>query len=328
MMFQILHPWLLAVGGLILIAATVYRLLFYKAPSLVMPYAMLIKRWSEGGRHFPYKKIVFCARLCALVLILVATAQLRKVDENSKIEVQGSDIMLALDASGSMKLFDDLQDRRSRFEVAKQEVLKFIERRPSDPIGLVVFGKVAASRCPVTLDKNLLHDIVDQMQLGDIDADGTVLGIGLSMAIHRLQESKAASKVIILLTDGTPTDNDLPIEAVLPLAKKYGVKIYTIGIGGERGGYASLPFHGVVCFETPLNIKLLETIAQETGGAFFHARKPEDVKRVYETIDALEKTTFDAPMYAHYHDMYILLLVGALLLLAFEILLRWWRTLL
>lgn len=327
MMFQILHPWLLIAGGLFLTAAAIYRFFFYKSPSLVMPYAMLIKRWSGGGYHFPYKKIVFGARLCALILILIATAQLRKVDENSKIEVQGSDIMLALDASGSMKLFDDLQDRRSRFEVAKQEVLKFIERRPSDPIGLVVFGKVAASRCPVTLDKNLLHDIVDQMHLGDIDPDGTVLGIGLSMAIHRLQESKAASKVIILLTDGTPTDNDLPIEAVLPLAKKYGVKIYTIGIGGETG-YALFPLHGMVRCETPLNIKLLETIAQETGGAFFHARKPEDVKRVYETIDALEKTTFDAPMYAHYHDMYMLLLASALLLLALEILLRWWRTLL
>ena len=328
MMFQIVHPWLLIAGGILLVAALVYRLYFYTAPSLVMPYAMLIKKWSESGRHFPYKKIVLFARLCALTLILIATSQLRQVDENSNIEVQGSDIMLALDASGSMQLFDDMKDRRSRFEVAKKEVLNFIERRPSDPIGLVVFGRVAASRCPVTLDKSLLREIVTQMNLGDIDPNGTVLGIGLSMAVHRLKDSKAASKVIILLTDGMPTEQDLPMEQVLPLAKKFGIKIYTIGVGSAEGGYAVLPLYGTVRYETPLNIKLLETIAKETGGAFFHAKNPDDVKRVYETIDQLEKTTFDAPMYAHYHDLYIMLLIAALSFLALEIVLRWWRTLL
>lgn len=310
-----------------MIAACLYRLLFYKAPCLVMPYAMLIKRWSEGGRSFPYKKIIFFTRLSALALILLATSQLRQVDENSKIEVQGSDIVLVLDVSGSMQLFDDVDDRRSRFDVAKQEVLNFIRRRPSDPIGLVIFGKIAASRCPVTLDKNLLQEIVAQMALGEIDPDGTVLGIGLSMAINRLKDSQAASKVIILLTDGAPSERDLPVESVLPLAKKFGIKIYTIGVGGQEGGYAVLPLHGLVRFETPLNTKLLTTIAQETGGAFFHAKRPEDVKKVYETIDALEKTTFDAPLYAHYHDLFMGLLALALFLLAIEVLLRWWRVL-
>jgi Ca-activated chloride channel homolog len=328
MILQIVHPWLLVAGGITITVVLLYRLMMYKAPCLVMPYAMLIKRWSEGGYVFPYKKLLFLMRFIVLILLLIATAQLRKIDENSKIEVQGSDIVLALDMSGSMQLFDDMQDRRSRFDVAKQEVLNFIQRRSSDPIGLVVFGKVAASRCPVTLDKKLLHEVVSHMHLGDIDHEGTVISIGLGMAIQRLKDSKATSKVIILLTDGAPSEHDMPIENSLSLAKKFGVKIYTIGVGGQEGGYALLPFHGVVRYPAPLNLSLLQKIAEETGGAFFHAKKPEDVKKVYETIDALEKTTFDAPMYAHYHDLYMLLIGAALLFIAIEIILRWWRTLL
>lgn len=325
-MIQIVHMWLLWGGFALLALAIIYRWYSYKPVRYVMPYAALIERLGKTAqRAMSYTKLIFLARVCALILILLATAQVRHIDEQSKIEVQGSDIMLVLDASGSMQLFDDLKDPRSRFEVAKKEVLNFINRRPSDPIGLVIFGATAVSRCPVTLDKRLLHDLVSELALGDINHGSTVLGVALAMAVSRLRHSTATSKIVILLTDGAPTDDDVPVEPAIELAKKYGVKVYTIGVGGADGGYAHMPLYGLMRCETPLNIKLLNTIAQETGGAFFHAEKPDDIRRVYEIIDSLEKTSYDVPLYSRYNDLFVPLLVVALLLLAFEIILRWWR---
>ena len=329
MMMQIVHLWLIWGGLLLLTLAAYCRWRWHKSVRYVMPYAALVERLGHTTtRTIPYKTVVFVMRCCALVLILFATAQVRKIDEQSKIEVQGSDIMLVLDASGSMQLFDDLKDPRSRFDVAKKEVLNFINRRPSDPIGLIIFGATAVSRCPVTLDKHLLQEIVGELALGDINHASTVLGVALSMAVNRLRHSTATSKIVILLTDGAPTPDDVPIEPVIQLAKKYGIKIYTIGVGGADGGYANMPLYGLMRCETPLNAELLATIARETGGAFFHAEKPEDIKHVYETIDALEKTSFDAPLYTRYHDLFMPLLYAALLLLAGEITVRWWRLLL
>ena len=133
------------------------------------------------------------------------------------------------------------------------------------------------------------------LQLGDIDAQSTVLGYGLSMAVNRLRHSKATSKIIIVLTDGVPTENDIPLNPVITLAQKYGIKIYTIGVGSVQGGYAHSPFQGIIRYGTPLDEALLQTIAQKTGGAFFLAEKPQDVQRVYAMIDQLEKTSYDAP---------------------------------
>jgi Ca-activated chloride channel family protein len=140
MMMQIVHPWVVVIGAALVIACAVYRWFWYTSVRYVTPYTQLVARLSAStSSFFSLKKILFFMRLLALILLVVATAQLRMIDETSKVEVQGSDIMLVLDVSGSMQLFDDVQDQRSRFDVAKQEVLNFIDGRFSDSLGFIIF---------------------------------------------------------------------------------------------------------------------------------------------------------------------------------------------
>lgn len=326
MMMQIVHPWVVVIGAGVVLACAVYRWFWYTPIKYVTPYTDLVARWgNRTSSFFSLKKIMFITRLLALLFLVVATSQLRMIDETSKVEVQGSDIMLVLDVSGSMQLFDDVQDQRSRFDVAKQEVLNFIDGRFSDSLGFIIFGGTAVSRCPSTLDKRLLREIVSELQLGDIDPQSTVIAVALSMAVNRLRTSPAASRIIIILTDGAPGENDIPIAPVIELAKKYGIKIYTIGVGGEQGGYGPGFFGRLQLYQSPLNKELLTMIAQETGGAFFHAEKPGDIRRVYQTIDALEKTPYETPIYARYHDLFMALILAALALLGCEIIVRWWK---
>jgi Ca-activated chloride channel family protein len=267
-------------------------------------------------------------RCLALASLVLATARPRQADDSSRVEVEGSDIILALDVSGSMQLFDDLGDRRSRFEVAQREALTFVQDRKHDPIGLVIFGATAISRCPVTLDKQLLHEIITNVALGEVNPEGTALAVGLGMAVNRLRTSKSTSKIIILLTDGEPSSHDIDPEPILNLAKKYGIKIYTIGVGSDQGGYGVVPIHGVVQFKTPINAKLLQKIADQTGGQFFRAENPEEVRQVYKAIDKLEKTSYDTPLYARYHELFLVFLYSALCFIGLELLLRWWLVIL
>lgn len=326
MLLQVVQPWVIYGGMLLLLVGALYRWHWYKTPCYVMPYVVWMHEQVKQKTYSSLRSLLVCMRCCALIVLIVATSQLRYVDESSKIVVDGSDIMLVFDLSGSMQLFDDLKDRRSRFSVAQQELLTFIANRQQDQIGLIVFGATAVSRCPLTLDKLLLHDIVSQLALGDIAHNSTLLGVALSMAVNRLRHSQASSKIIIALTDGAPSDNDIPVDPVISLAQKYGIKIYTIGVGGAAGGYAEMPFHGIVRFETPLNEALLKKVAHETGGEFFLAEKPNDVQRVYAMIDQLEKTSYQAPLYSRHYDLFLWLLCGALVLLGLELIIRCWRT--
>lgn len=321
--FRFAYPWALYIGFGLLIIAAMWRWFFYAYPRYVYPYTYFLSKKAYTESVFSPKKIVFLVRVCAVLTLLLATARPQQADDSSQVQVEGSDIMLVLDASGSMQLFDDPNDQRSRFSVAKQEALNFIHARKNDPIGLVVFGSTAISRCPVTLDKGLLQEVLTKLQLGDVNPDGTVLAIGLGMAVNRLRRSPAASKIIILLTDGAPSEHDISPGPVLDLAKKYGIKVYTIGVGGKQGGYAQVPPFGFKKFQTPLNEQLLKTIAEETGGQSFLAENPEDIKRVYQAIDELEKTSYDTPLYARYHELFMPFLLAALFFIAVEVLIRW-----
>ncbi len=255
-------------------------------------------------------------------LLVIAAAGPRIPDERSRAEVQGRAIMLALDMSGSMELFDDLTTKRSRFSVAKEEALKFIEKRTNDLLGIVLFGARAVTRCPLTADRELVARAVREAELGSIDPDGTVLSIALSLCVNRLATAKAQSKVVVLLTDGAPSQDDLDPKVVLELAKQAGVKIYTIGIGSSAGGYGEHPLGGIVQFETPLNEMLLNRLATETGGKYFRAHSQAELAEIYNAIDALETTAHEAPRYHYYHELYRYPLVIALMLLALELLLR------
>lgn len=325
-MLYVVYPILLFGAVFIIIAAAIYRRYWHLVPHYRMPYVSVLRDYYHiVVSNYTRSYFFWIIRPLALFLLALAIAHTRDVDEQSRIQVDGSDIMLLFDVSGSMQLFDDMHDRRSRFDVAKKEILSFIEQRSCDPIGLILFGATAVSRCPVTLDKKILQTIVADISLGDIAHNSTLLGVALSMGVNRLRTSKAKSKIIIMLTDGAPSEGDIPLEPVIELAKKHGIKVYTIGVGGSEGGYVVVPMHGLVRCETPLNSEILGAIAEQTGGAFFRAEKPADIKRVYETIDALEKTAYEVPLYTTYYDFGIPLIMVVIILLALEVSIICWR---
>lgn len=311
----------------ILIAALLYRLFLYKYPVYTFPAVSFLKNsvFIKNTRH---RKILFFIRCISLIGLTLLIARPQRVDESSKLNIDGVDIILAIDVSDSMQLIDDLSDRHPRIEIAKHEAIRFIEKRTNDPIGLVLFGKEALSRCPLTLDKTILKELVGQIKLGDIDPAGTWLGTGLATAVNRLRNSKAKSKIIILLTDGEPTPPEkVEPEAAIEMAKQFNIKVYTIGIGNEKGGYFYHPMFGLQQTNYTLNTKLLEEIAIKTGGQFFRASNSKDMRRIYDTIDLLEKTKIESEIFHNYYEAFLTFIWIILALLGLEFLLRFfiWR---
>jgi Ca-activated chloride channel family protein len=228
-----------------------------------------------------------------------------------------------------MQLFDDLKDQRPRIEAAKSEAIRFTEKRIDDPIGVVLFARDAVSWCPLTLDKKILKEMIGSIQLGVIDPGGTWLGTGLATALNRLRSSKSKTKIVILLTDGQPTPPEKIDPSVsIDIAQKLGIKVYTIGIGGEHGAYIDQPPFGIQRVPDPgVNVALLQTIAQQTGGQFFRANNPKEMHQIYEKIDALEKTTIQTSMFHRYYEAFVSFIWFVLLLLFLECMARFfiWR---
>lgn len=280
---------------------------------------------------FFQKHIFSFLRLVALILMIVLLGKPQLVDQKSKVYIEGIDIMLVLDVSGSMQLFDDVNDRRSRWQVAQREAINFINRRDNDAIGLVIFGSYAITRCPLTTDKTVLKEIIEELSIGSTSGDmpqGTMLFQSLVAAVRRLQSSESKSKIIVLLTDGEPSPEDLSYQEAMNIVKQIGVKVYTIGVGGEYGGLIEDPLFGVQAAGVKMNKELLERVSQETGGTFFEAKSPADVKRIYEKIDELETTEHEVNLYNKYYDYFMPFLWAVLYLLLLEMFLRafvWFR---
>ncbi|MFA6526846.1 MAG: VWA domain-containing protein [Candidatus Babeliales bacterium] len=307
----------------IFLLVMVYRLYVYRSPCYVFPFAGRLA--AAGATHGDfYKYILFMLRTSFLAGLLFLIARPQWVDENSRVNVKGVDIVLAIDVSGSMQIFDDLGDRRSRIDVAKQEAIRFIEKRLDDPIGIVIFAKDVLARCPLTLDKIILKELVGSFELGLIDESATSLGTGLATAVSRLRTSKAKSRIVILLTDGAPSPQErIDVSVAMNLAQQAGVKVYTVGIGNEKGGYVNHPFFGVQqVAEQSLNIGLLQKIADTTGGKFFRANKPGDMRTIYDTIDRLEKTDYETNVFHNYYEAFLSYIWWVVMLLVVELLLR------
>lgn len=287
----------------IIICAIIARKLLRK--TVVYRYALghALKKNNVGVSHL-YKKVFFVLRLLTLLILALIIAKPQIVDSRSKIPVQGIDIVLVLDVSGSMQFRDYEDDERSRFEVAKAEAVHFIEKRDNDALGLVLFAKDTVSRCPITFDKQLLKDVVDDLQLGVIDSDGTMLITGIVTAANRLKHANAKTKVMIVLTDGEPSEGDMDPSVGIDVAKKLGIKIYTVGIGSEQEQMFRHPLYGIMA-KPKVNKALLTKIATETGGHYFLAHSAADMRRIYDTIDALEKTDHEVPMFSLYYDLLI-----------------------
>lgn len=301
-----------------------YRWFLYKTPRYRYPITGQIA--SEGLTVFAYHKyILFWLRALSLLGLIFLITRPQWVDERSKVNVEGIDIVLAIDVSESMTFFDDLRDRRPRIEVAKQEAIRFIENRVNDPIGIVIFGREAVSRCPLTLDKTILKEIVGGLQLRMIDSAGTWLGTGLATAVNRLKNSKAKSKIIILLTDGAPTPPEkIDVQTATELAKQFGIKVYTIGIGNEQGGFFAHPMLGGSLQQmfTPVNVELLKEIASSTGGQFFRAQNAYEMREVYTTIDQLEKIEYETNLFHKYYEAFVTFIWFVLALIGAELMLK------
>lgn len=303
-----------------------YRLRFYKYPVYSYSLTNFIKSKGFSYKTYP-RKILFFLRFFLLVSLAFLVMRPQWVDSRSRINVEGVDIILTLDLSGSMQVFDDLHDQRSRVDVEKTEAIRFIEKRTDDPIGIVIFGKDAVTRCPLTLDKQMLKSIVGELKLGIIDSNGTALGTAIATSVNRLRKSKAKSKVIILLTDGVPTEEKVDPNTAITLAKQYGVKVYTIGIGNKNGGYIKHPFLGVQQAGTPIDMNLLQEIANQTGGYAFRANNPRQLYQIYNKIDSLEKTDYETNIFNKYYEAFLNFIWIVLLLLLAELILRFfiWR---
>jgi len=282
----------------------------------------LLKKNNFVSRH-QHKKIFYFIRFISLIALAILIGKPQLVDPRSKTKIEGIDIMLVLDVSGSMQR--QLGDNKSRFNIARQEAMRFVEKRDNDPIGLVLFGKDAISRCPLTLDKNILREILSSLTLGVVNADGTALATAILTAANRLKDSEAKSRVMILLTDGEPSGERVSIQMALDVAKKVGVKIYTVGIG-EPGYIRQMGM--VLGYDPGVNKELLQKIAQETGGKFFEAKNPKDMRDIYTTIDKLEKTEHETDMYSKYFDIFMPFVWIVFVLLLLELMLSsfiWFR---
>lgn len=319
-MFRFANPVLLAVMCIFLVLVVCARLVFYRGAVYRYSLADTIRTAGMATAH-PYKKILWLMRLCALALLVFFAGRPQLVDVHSKVSVHGIDIMLVLDLSGSMQQ-PDHDGERSRFAVAQEEALRFVEMRPNDAIGLVFFGKEAFSRCPLTLDKRILENILKDARIGMVDPDGTMLVRAMVCGVNRLKKSVGQSKVMIVLTDGEPSPQDLAPSAVVALCKQLGIRIYTMGIGSENDIVRTDPFWGQVVCQKGVNVALLNDLANQTGGQFFMAHNADEMRQAYNTIDKLETVVHEEPIFTHYQDLSFPWVWLIIILLGLELLLR------
>lgn len=263
----------------------------------------------------------FWLRLLALGCIIIALArpQIRNVQTQTRGD--GIDIVLSIDVSGSMLSADFYPNR---LEVAKEMAAEFVRQRPVDQIGLVIFSGESYTLFPVSTDHNSLVEQIRNLRSGMLE-DGTLIGEGLATAVDRLRQSRARSKVVVLLTDGKeqPPENRLidPITA-LEIAKAEGVKVYTIGMAAEEG--ATIVEKGVAGgpVATGLDEALLRRIAIQTGGAYFRATNKEGLQEIYQRIDQLEKSEVEVTSRTRFEEQFIYFIAAALIILALELILR------
>ncbi len=262
----------------------------------------------------------FALRMVAVALLVVALARPQKGAEGEEIVSEGVDIMLLLDVSSSM-LAEDFRPN-NRLHVAKEVVADFIGRRGSDRLGMVVFARHALTKTPLTLDHDILQTQLESVEIGSIP-DGTAIGNAIASAVNRIKDSDAKSKLMILLTDGENTAGEIDPLTASRLAKTFGIKIYTVGVG--RGGLVPYPFrdpvYGVVYqnVEIPIDEENLTRIAETTGGRFFRARDAQSLKAVYEEIDSLERTKIEQVRYVRYTELAPRIMTVALAFLVLEL---------
>ncbi len=255
--------------------------------------------WKVRLRHLPV-----LLRVSALALVIVAIARPQTTSEGENVSTEGIDIILVTDVSGSM-LAEDF--RPNRIEAAKAVAAEFIDGRPNDRIGFVVFAGESFTQCPLTLDHAVVKDLIAGVRSGLIE-DGTAIGMGLATAVSRLKDGESKSKVIILLTDGVNNKGVIDPMTAAGIASTFGIRVYTVGVGTI--GMAPYPVQtplGTQYRNVPVEIdeELLKKIAVQTGGTYFRATDNDKLKLIYAEIDRLEKTKIEVTQFRrHKEDFY------------------------
>lgn len=291
--------------------------------STVSVFKQLPKTFKQRLFH-----VLFVLRMLAIGLLILALARPQTSLSRKDISIKGIDIVMAMDISGSM-LAEDFKP--NRLEAAKDVAIDFISGRPNDRVGLVVFAGESFTQCPLTTDHSVLKNLFEDIQSGMIE-DGTAIGDGLANALNRLKNSKAISKVVILLTDGVNNSGSIDPGTAAEIAKMFGIRVYTIGVGSH--GKAPYPF------KTPFGIKyqnvdvkidegLLQNISEMTDGKYFRATNKDKLREIYSEIDKLEKSKIDVTEFTRKREEFLLFALIAGILFTIEIVLRYlfYRTL-
>lgn len=278
-------------------------------------------RLKGGGVRAQLRHLPFILEMLAFTCMVIALARPRDTDSFNVDKIEGIDIMLVLDASGSM-MARDLKP--NRFEAAKEVAQHFIAQRPNDNIGLVVFAGESFTWCPLTTDHSTLQQRLEAVELG-LMQDGTAIGMGLVSACNRLQESKTKSKIVLLLTDGTNNAGSITPSTAASLAASLGIRVYTIAVGT----YGEAPFpiqtaFGVV--EENIKVEIdeasLKSIASETGASYYRATDNKRLEAIYDEIDKLEKSKLLTRQVQAYRELYFPWVFAAFLLLVLSLVLR------
>lgn len=309
---------------LVLVPYIVWYVLRFKQslPSLKVPdttkYVKVPKTFRLYLMHMP-----FLLRLILMSLAVCILARPQSRHSWSNTDVEGIDIMLAVDVSTSM-LAQDFKP--NRVEALKEIAQRFIEKRPNDNMGLTMFAGEAYTQCPLTTDHTVLMNLYNSVDCnmaarGIID-DGTAIGDGIMNAILRLKESQAKSKVIILLTDGVNNSGNISPQTAAEIAKKYGIRIYTIGIGRNGMAPYPLPTGGTAMLPVEIDEQTMTKISTETGGQYFRAQKNAELDAIYQDIDKMERTKFNVKQFSRRGELYQPFAIAAFVVLLLEILLR------
>lgn len=326
MIIHFAYPWGIPAALLVVLLVMIIR--FYRSKKVAYAYPLIavstpaqiswrdrLLSWLPTGMY-----------IIIITLLITALARPRIPDERTQINIEGIGIMLVLDVSQSMVCYDDPSNLVSRFACAQEEAINFINKRPRDLFGLVLFGRIAATRCPLTIDHRMLISLIRTLKIGIIPDDETSLAQAIIMGVSRLQSSSAKNNIMVLLTDGEPSETD---QALLPeaivLAQKASIKIYTIGIGSPEGGFVKHPLMGLVQVSSCLRPEILRNIAYKTSGAYFEAQNPKELAHIYAAIDQLETSIQTEPIYAQWHEYYTYMVIIALFLLVITWgMLAWW----
>jgi len=313
--------WLLL---LLIIPVIIWNYLRTSAKSSITFSAIDNLKKIKPSRSLYYRHVLLVLQCLAVAALAVALARPQKGKEDSKIITEGVDIIITVDTSGSMRAEDLAERGKNRLHVVKEVVKEFIKKRKDDRLGLIVYGEDAYTQCPLTLDYGVLLKFLEKCKIGMAGENSTSIGDAIATSALRLEDSKAKSKIVILLTDGRNNSGLIPPETAAEMARSLGVKIYTIGAGSK--GMAPVPgrdfFGNTVYKRVPVDIDedLLMHVANVTSGKYFRATNKSSLGKIYSDINKMEKTKVETFHYMEYKEKFANYAVAAAGLIVLNIL--------